>query len=219
MFPIRLPPENQIDALLMAYRSGFFPMAEGRYKPEVSWLNPEFRGILPLTGFSPSRSLRKAVAREPYTVTVDQDFRQVIRECAAINEIRTETWINDAIMDLYTNLFEKGSAHSVECWDGDCLVGGLYGVSIGAVFFGESMFSRRSDASKIALAHLVTRLQAGGYLLLDIQFVTEHLKKLGAIEISRVDYLARLGQAIDKTGNFHLLDSTGGRDSIEISAS
>lgn len=219
MFPVKLSREEKVEALLRAYRGGFFPMAEGRYEPEVGWFNPDFRGIMPLMGFSPSRSLRRTLRRGLYKVTVDKNFRRVIGECADTNEVRTDTWINSAIMELYTDLFHKGNAHSVECWDGDCLAGGLYGVSIGAAFFGESMFSRRSDASKIALAHLVKRLVVGGYLLLDIQFVTEHLKGLGAIEISRANYLARLNQAVKQTANFHLLGSTGGSDSTETSVS
>lgn len=219
MFPITLSRKEKIEALLTAYRGGFFPMAEGRFEPVVSWLNPELRGIMPLMGFTTSRSLRRTLGRELYTVTVDQNFREVIGKCAETNESRTDTWINGEIMDVYTELFEKGYAHSVECWDGECLAGGLYGVSIGAAFFGESMFSRRSDASKIALAHLVARLLVGGYLLLDIQFVTKHLKKMGAIEISRADYLRRLGQAVNKTADFHFLSSTGGRDSIETPVS
>lgn len=153
----------------------------------------------------------------PYKITVDKSFRQVIQQCAEVTQIRTETWINGEIIDLYTDLYSHGKAHSVECWAGDDLVGGLYGVSIGAAFFGESMFSRRPDTSKVALAHLVTRLIAGGYLLLDVQFITEHLRRLGAVEISREDYLGRLGLAVSKTADFHWLDSTGGKGSTSTS--
>jgi leucyl/phenylalanyl-tRNA--protein transferase len=188
-------------------------MGGGRCNPEVRWVNPELRGILPLMGFSPSRSLRRTLRRMPYKVTVDQSFGRVIRHCAETTQIRAETWINGEIMDLYSDLYNDGKAHSVECWAGDELVGGLYGVSIGAAFFGESMFSRRVDTSKVALAHLVARLVEGAYLLLDVQFITEHLRRLGAIEISREDYLGRLGVAVSETADFYRLDSIGGKDS------
>jgi len=217
VFPAQLSRADRVDALLRAYRSGFFPMGEGRRNPVVRWVNPELRGILPLLEFNPSRSLRRSLRRMPYKVTVDKSFRQVIQQCAEVTQIRTETWINGEIIDLYTDLYSHGKAHSVECWAGDDLVGGLYGVSIGAAFFGESMFSRRPDTSKVALAHLVTRLIAGGYLLLDVQFITEHLRRLGAVEISREDYLGRLGLAVSKAADFHWLDSTGGKGSTSTS--
>jgi len=201
----------------MAYRSGFFPMGEGRCNPVVRWINPEFRGILPLKEFNPSRSLRRTLRRMPYKVTVDRSFRQVVQKCAEPTQIRPETWINGEIMDLYTDLHSHGKAHSVECWAGDVLVGGLYGVSIGAAFFGESMFSRCPDTSKVALVHLVTRLLAGGYLLLDVQFITEHLRRLGAVEISREDYLGRLGVAVSKNADFYWLDCIGGKGSTSTS--
>ena len=203
MFPAQLSRGDRVKALLMAYRSGFFPMGEGRCNPVVRWVNPELRGILPLMEFNPSRSLHRTLRRKSYKVTVDQSFRRVVQQCAQATQVRKETWINGEIIELYTDLYSHGKAHSVECWVGDVLVGGLYGVSIGAAFFGESMFSRRSDASKVALAHLVTRLVAGGYLLLDVQFVTEHLRRLGAVEISREDYLGRLEVAVSKNADFY----------------
>ena len=217
MFAAQLSRADRVKALLMAYRSGFFPMGEGRCDSVVRWVNPELRGILPLMEFKPSRSLRRTLRRTPYKVTVDQSFRRVVQKCAEATPLRKETWINSEILDLYTDLYNHGKAHSVECWVEDVLVGGLYGVSIGAAFFGESMFSRRPDTSKVALAHLVTRLVAGGYLLLDVQFITEHLRRLGAVEISREDYLGYLGEAVRNTADFYWLDSTGGRGSTSTS--
>lgn len=174
-------------------------MSEGRDDPEVFWVDPKLRGIFPLDGFRISRSLARRMRRQDYRVTFDAAFDDVIAGCAD----RPETWINDTIVGLYQALFAQQRAHSVEVWQGDTLVGGVYGVSIGAAFFGESMFSRATDASKIALAYLVDRLRAGGYLLFDTQFTTPHLESLGAIEIPRAQYQHRLAKAVGQQASFH----------------
>ena len=180
-FAVELTPE----LILRAYRAGIFPMAEDASSDDLFWVSPEQRGIIPLDGFHISKSLRKTLASNPYAVRVDTDFAAVIEGCATAGTDRDSTWINPAIRRLYGKLFERGFVHTVEVWDGPDLVGGLYGVSIGAAFFGESMFHRKTDCSKIALAHLCARLRAGGYRLLDTQFVTDHLKTFGGIEIPR----------------------------------
>ncbi len=185
----RLTPE----LLLQAYASGIFPMAESQDDPEVFWVDPSRRGILPLRGFHISRSLRRAIRAERYTARFDTDFEGVLRGCAD----REVTWINDTIFDIYLKLFHAGHAHSQELWEGDELVGGVYGVALGGAFFGESMFSRRRDASKIALAWLIDRLRLTGFTLFDTQFMTDHLRSLGGLEISRRDYLARLEEALE----------------------
>ncbi len=216
-----LPDDNarktRVSALLSAYRSGLFPMGEARESPEIYWVNPDFRGIIPLNQVAPVRSLRRALRGNSYVVTVDINFRRVIEMCAEITPSRPESWINSEIIKWYTDLHAEGYAHSVECWKNNYLVGGLYGVSIGAAFFGESMFSRETNASKVALAHLVQRLIKGGYTLLDVQFVTAHLSRLGAIEVSRAEYLEFLDGALRKTADFHSMTSTGGKDSISTS--
>ena len=188
------------EIVLQAYASGIFPMAETRDDTEIFWVDPKRRGILPLDGFHISRSLRRRILSNAYTVTFDRDFDGVVTGCAS----REETWINAQIADLYHQLFEQGHAHSVEVWEGDALVGGVYGVVLGGVYFGESMFSRRRDASKVALAYLVDRLTIGGFLLFDTQFLTEHLASLGAIEITRAEYHDRLAQALAARASFHL---------------
>jgi leucyl/phenylalanyl-tRNA--protein transferase len=185
----RLTPE----LLLQAYASGIFPMAESQDDPEVFWVDPSRRGILPLRGFHISRSLRRAIRAERYTARFDTDFEGVLRGCAD----REVTWINDTIFEIYLELFHAGHAHSQELWEGDELVGGVYGVALGGAFFGESMFSRRRDASKIALAWLIDRLRLTGFTLFDTQFMTDHLRSLGGLEISRRDYLARLEEALE----------------------
>jgi len=191
------------ETLLAAYCQGIFPMGRDRDDPGMVWLSPEMRGVFPLYGLRVSRSLRKTFRKAPFAVSADTDFSGVIAACAAPAPGREDTWITPRIAALYTQLFEMGFAHSIECRaDGD-LVGGLYGVSIGAAFFGESMFSRRTDASKIALIHLLARLRAGGYILLDTQFITDHLARLGALEISREQYLDRLSRAIRAEADFH----------------
>lgn len=181
------------DTLLQGYASGVFPMGEGRDTDEVYWVRPRARGILPLGGFHMSRSLAKTIRKEPFRVTLNQDFSGVIEGCAA----RDETWINDTIFAAYEGLFARGQAHSFELWDASDLIGGVYGVTLGGAFFGESMFSRRRDASKIALAYAVTHLAATGFTLFDTQFLTDHLATLGGIEIPQAEYMTLLEAALE----------------------
>jgi len=192
--------------LLRAYAAGIFPMAESADSRELHWFDPERRGILPLDGFHVARSLRKTVRRGPFEVRCDSAFHAVIEACAETTEDRPKTWINDDIVRLYTDLFKAGFAHSVECWREGRMVGGLYGVSIGGAYFGESMFSRETDASKVALVHLVARLRAAGFTLLDTQFVTGHLSHFGAVEIPRADYRRRLNRALELKTDFPGVD-------------
>ncbi|NBE08795.1 leucyl/phenylalanyl-tRNA--protein transferase [Paragemmobacter ruber] len=187
------------DILLRAYAAGIFPMAESRDDPQIHWVDPRRRGILPLDGFHISRSLRRRILRSDWRVSADTAFAQTVQACAA----RDETWINATIYDTYLALHRMGFAHSLEIWDGDTLIGGVYGVTLGRAFFGESMFSRRTDASKLALAYTVHRLRAGGFTLFDTQFLTAHLATLGGIEISRGDYHRRLGAALEGRAQFH----------------
>ena len=190
------------DLLLRAYAVGIFPMAESADDPEIFWVDPDFRGILPLDGFHLPRRLRRTLRTAGFEVRCDSAFIEVVEGCAEPTAERPKTWINDEIVRLYSSLFKRGAAHSVETWRDGRLVGGLYGVSIGAAFFGESMFSRITDASKVALCHLVARLKAGGYTLLDTQFVTEHLQRFGAVEIPRAEYRRRLAAALKGRGYF-----------------
>jgi len=178
-------------------------MAESRDDPELFWVDPEMRGIIPLDEFHVPRRLKKTVRRNIYDVRFDTAFDEVIRACAEAKAGRQETWINDEIIDLYTKLHHMGHTHSVECWRDGKLVGGLYGISLKGAFFGESMFSRQTDASKVALVHLVARLHLGGYKLLDTQFVTEHLTQFGAIEIPRPDYHTILDHALKERAVFY----------------
>lgn len=187
------------DHLLMGYAQGIFPMAEGRHDPVVHWVDPRERGIMPLDAFHISRSLARRIRRWPHQVTVDRDFAGVVQACAD----RPETWINATIFDLYAQLHARGVAHSLEVWESDALIGGVYGVVLGAAFFGESMFSRRTDGSKIALAYLVHRLRTGGFTLFDTQFLTPHLASLGGIEIPRAAYQRMLAQALPRTATFY----------------
>ncbi|MET0605407.1 MAG: leucyl/phenylalanyl-tRNA--protein transferase [Beijerinckiaceae bacterium] len=189
---IKITPE----LVLRAYAAGVFPMAESADDPGLYWVEPQDRGVIPLSGLTVSRSLAKAVRQERYETRVDHDFDGVIAACAAQAPGRSSTWINRRIRALYRGLFDIGHAHTVECWREGALVGGLYGVSLGAAFFGESMFHRETDASKVALVHLVARLRSAGYVLLDAQFVTEHLASLGAIEITRARYKELLTDAV-----------------------
>ena len=189
--------------LLCAYASGLFPMANDRHDPTIHWIEPRRRGILPLDGFRQPRSLRKAVRRQRYEIRADAAFERVIEACAAPRPERPRTWLNEELIGLYCELHEMGFAHSVEAWEGARLVGGLYGVSLGAAFFGESMFTRERDASKIALVALVERLRAGGYGLLDTQFVTDHLRRFGAIEVSAETYRRELQRAIARQAVFY----------------
>ncbi len=181
---------------LRAYRVGLFPMAETRRGSRLYWLDPEQRGILPLDGFHLPKRLRRTVLSGEYRVTSNRAFGAVITGCAASGPGREDTWINPDIERLFQDLHRQGYAHSIECWQGETLVGGLYGVSLGGVFFGESMFSRARDASKVALVHLVARMRIGGYVLLDTQFVTSHLAQFGAIEVPRDTYKAMLATAV-----------------------
>ena len=197
-----------LNNLLTAYANGIFPMSEDRRDPSIFWVDPEFRGILPLDDFHIPRRLRKAVRQDRYDIRVDSAFHECVLACAEPQPGRKSTWINDTIIQLYRSLHKQGFAHSVECWQDDLLVGGLYGVSLGSAFFGESMFSRMEDASKVALVHLVARLKYGGYQLLDTQFVTEHLLQFGVIEIPRDDYKKLLAKAIDQEADFYALPNT-----------
>lgn len=204
------------EELLNCYARGVFPMAEGRDDPRIYLLDPDERGIIPLDDFHASRSLRKTVRQNAFQVTVDHDFTAVVAACAQPAPGREETWINDGIIGLYSDLHSAGYAHSIECWSAGELVGGLYGVSLGAAFFGESMFSRRRDASKVALVHLIARLRAGGYSLLDTQFTTEHLESFGAITIDRSRYREHLSDALIFEADFKALpDEISGDQALQ----
>jgi leucyl/phenylalanyl-tRNA--protein transferase len=188
--------------LLACYARGVFPMADARDDDRVFLIDPERRGVIPLGGFHVSHRLARTVRADPFEVRVDTAFRDVVQACAAAKPGRLETWINHPIEALYVHLHDIGHAHSVECWADGELVGGLYGVTLKAAFFGESMFSRRTDASKVALVHLVARLIAGGYRLLDAQFLTDHLTQFGAEEIARDEYHRRLAAALERDASF-----------------
>lgn len=195
-------PKITPEMLLRAYAIGIFPMAEARHDPNLYWIDPELRGILPLGDFHVPRSLRKTMRNGTFSVTFDQAFEDVVLGCAEPAPGRRQTWINDIIFDLCRKLHAMGFAHSVETWQDGQLVGGLYGIALGGAFFGESMFSRETDASKVALVRLVDRLRAGGYTLLDTQFVTKHLTQFGAIEIPREEYRRRLTEALKRPARF-----------------
>ncbi len=188
--------------LLGAYASGIFPMAESRNDPDLYWIDPDMRGVIPLDRFHIPRRLRRTLRANPFDIRCNSAFLETVRGCAEPNGDRPETWINDEIQRLYCALYDMGFAHSVECWDGDELVGGLYGVSLGGAFFGESMFSRATDASKIALCHLAARLRKSGFVLLDSQFVTDHLRQFGTEEIDRAAYKSRLAEALKVNADF-----------------
>jgi leucyl/phenylalanyl-tRNA--protein transferase len=190
------------ELLLRAYAAGIFPMGENRDDPTLYWIDPERRGVIPLAGFHVPRRLARTIRGSDDWAIVDRSFDTVVRACAAPARGRNTTWINDEILRLYGELHRRGHAHSVEIWRNERLIGGLYGVVLGAAFFGESMFSLERDASKVALVHLVARLRAGGFRLLDTQFVTEHLSRFGTIELARVDYHRLLAQAIDQSADF-----------------
>ena len=191
------------ELMLRAYQAGLFPMAETRSGDKLYWLDPERRGVLPLDGFHLPRRLRRTVLGGGLRVTSDAAFGQVIAGCAEQAPGRDDTWINPEIERLFMALHRMGHAHSLETWQGDTLVGGLYGVALGGAFFGESMFSRATDASKVALVHLVARLRLGGFRLLDTQFVTVHLAQFGAIEIARDIYKSLLAVAVAVTAPWH----------------
>lgn len=186
------------ELLLKGYANGIFPMAESRDDPDVFWVDPRKRGILPLDAFHISRSLARAMRRSTWTLTADTDFEGVVDGCAD----RADTWINPKIRRLYSALYDSRHAHSIEVWEGTTLVGGVYGVVLGAAFFGESMFSRRTNASKMALAGCVDRLRRGGFSLFDTQFLTDHLASLGAIEVTRARYHTLLDAAMNQTADF-----------------
>jgi leucyl/phenylalanyl-tRNA---protein transferase len=210
------------EVLLRAYACGIFPMAESADDPTLFWVEPEQRGVIPLDGLKVSSRLARTVRSDRFTVTVDKAFSEVLDGCAEPKPGRDNTWINRRIRTLYTGLFRLGHCHSVEVWQDDALVGGLYGVNLGGAFFGESMFHRASDASKVALVHLVARLIAGGFTLLDTQYVTEHLRSLGAIEISRRRYRSQLDLALLHEADFAALPLDGpvsGADAMAILAS
>lgn len=218
----RLDPQ----LVLGAYGVGVFPMADGRDADHVYWVEPQRRAVLPLDGFHLARSLRKTLLGDRFRVTADQAFDAVLELCAEGAADRPDTWINPSIAEAFGRLHRLGFAHSVECWEGERLVGGLYGLALGRAFFGESMVSRATDASKVALAWLVARLRAGGFTLLDCQFQTAHLASLGAIEIDRAAYKALLGGALSEgaaasagagdaaLGDFFALDAGAFRDAV-----
>ncbi|WP_028465764.1 leucyl/phenylalanyl-tRNA--protein transferase [Nisaea denitrificans] len=191
------------ELLLQAYAIGVFPMAESHDDARTFFVDPEERGVLPLNTFHVSRSLRKEVKRRRFDIRCDTDFKAVLEGCAEPRDERPDTWINDEIFRLYMSLHEMGYGHSVECWHDGKLVGGLYGVALGAAFFGESMFSREPNASKVALVHLVARLKASGFTLLDSQFITDHLAQFGAVEIPRQNYRDQLAEAIKIPAEFY----------------
>ncbi|MCP5074070.1 MAG: leucyl/phenylalanyl-tRNA--protein transferase [Rhodobacteraceae bacterium] len=185
--------------LLQAYASGVFPMADSADDPEIFWVDPQLRGVIPLDGFHISRSLARRIRREPFRITMNKDFTGVVDACAN----RSKTWINQRIAQLYAQLHHMGFAHSLEVWEAGELVGGVYGVTLGGAFFGESMFSTRTDASKMALAYLIAHLRQVGFVLFDTQFLTPHLASLGAIEISRSDYHQKLIVALNIKASFN----------------
>lgn len=197
----RIPQPQELDPelVLRAYAMGVFPMADHRTADSVYWVEPKLRGIMPLDGFHLSKSLRKTILSDRFRVTADQAFPRILQLCAESAADRPDTWISGPIERVFTELHRRGFAHSIECWDGDRLAGGLYGLALGRAFFGESMVTRVRDASKVAFAHLVARLKAGGFVLLDCQFQTGHLASLGAIEIPRDDYVALLGAALGES--------------------
>jgi leucyl/phenylalanyl-tRNA--protein transferase len=190
------------ELLLRAYATGIFPMAQSRRDRELYWIDPEWRGILPLDRFHVPRRLRRTLRQRIFDVRVDTAFRDVMLACAEVTAERPDSWINDEIIAAYTELYHSGHAHSVECWLGDTLAGGLYGVSMGGAFFGESMFTRVTDASKVALVHLAARLYHGGYSLLDTQFITKHLQQFGAVEVPRPRYQSLLAAALKTKATF-----------------
>ena len=191
---ISLAPET----LIRAYCNGIFPMAEGKDTNKILWISPEVRGVIPLNKFHISKSLRRSIVKRDYKIKINTDFLGVIKNCAD----RSESWINSDILKAYSDLFNLGFCHSIEVWDNDDLIGGIYGLAIKRAFFGESMFSKRPNASKIALAYLVSRLKYGEFLLFDVQFQSEHLKTLGAIEVLKANYQDLLKNALEGDANF-----------------
>jgi leucyl/phenylalanyl-tRNA--protein transferase len=200
--------------LLRAYAAGLFPMAEDAEAEYLHWFDPRERGIFPLEGLIVSKSLAKTIKAQKFDIRVDANFDAVLAGCAESRPGREKTWINRRIATLFRELFEMGFVHTVEAWRGDELVGGLYGLALGGAFFGESMFHRATDASKVCLAYLVARLRFGGFSLLDTQFVTPHLESLGAIEITRAEYHGRLESALAIEGDFHALDARAAPEAV-----
>jgi leucyl/phenylalanyl-tRNA--protein transferase len=201
-------PEIDVNDLLRAYAYGIFPMAESADSDELLWFEPVMRGLIPLEGFHVSSRLRRTVRQDRFELSHDIAFREVMMACAGNSRTgRETTWINRRILDLYTELHRHGFAHSVETWRDGRLVGGLYGVSLGGAFFGESMFSLETDASKVALVHLVARLRFGGYRLLDTQWLTAHLSQFGAFEVPKTKYRRLLQEALEVQGDFDALPS------------
>jgi leucyl/phenylalanyl-tRNA--protein transferase len=206
-----------VDDLIDCYRRGVFPMADARHDRRVFLVDPARRGVLPLERFHVSRRLARTIRSDRFDVRIDTEFSAVVAACAAPKTGRMETWINEPIQRMCDALFERGVAHSIEAWREGRLVGGLYGLALGGVFFGESMFTTERDASKVALAHLIARLRAGGFRLLDTQFLTDHLASLGAEEISRTDYAARLAEALAVQADFGRIDPyAGGTAAMQV---
>ncbi len=196
-------PDLTPELLLCAYANGIFPMADDRDDPVIQWIDPHHRGIIPLDRYHISRSLKRVIRQQRFELRANTAFEAVIKSCAECRPDRPRTWLNDQLIELYCTLHDRHYAHSVECWSDDRLVGGVYGLSLGGAFFGESMFSRARDASKVALASLIERLKQGDYRLLDTQFVTDHLKRFGAIQIPRDAYIRRLREALLVEARFH----------------
>ena len=211
----RLTPE----LLLAAYSQGVFPMAERRDDPNLFWVSPDTRGVLPRNAFHVSHRLARTVRSDRFEVRTDTAFEDVMRACAEPAAGREESWINAEILSVYTELHRQGHAHSVECWHEDRLVGGLYGVNLGAAFFGESMFMRERDASKVALVHLVARLIKGGFTLLDAQFLTDHLARFGAVAIPRAAYMKLLAKALTKDADFYCPEPSGSSGNFSLAPS
>ena len=191
------------ETILKGYSLGIFPMSESFDDPNIYWINPKKRGVIPINDFKVSKSLKKEIKRNKFKITINKNFNDVITSCAKKTKDRPTTWINKDIINLYSNLHKIGHAHSIEAWFKNKLVGGLYGVSLGSAFFGESMFSTMSNASKICLVYLIANLKVKGFTLLDTQFINPYLKKLGAVEISRKKYLKILGSSLNKNTNFN----------------
>lgn len=205
--------------LLRAYAAGIFPMAESATDSALYWVEPEERGLIPLDGLRISRSLRRSIRRRRFEIRIDSDFASVIDACAEARPGRKSTWINNRIRSLYGQLHRMGACHSVECWREGRLVGGLYGVRIGAAFFGESMFSRETDASKMALVHLVARLNAGRFMVLDAQFVNPHLERLGARSVPKAAYMKLLEPALEANADFFAFRDDGDPERVLAYAS
>lgn len=206
--------EISANVLLKAYTCGIFPMAESADSSELHWIDPEFRGALPLGELRIPRRLKRTIRQERFEVRVDHDFFKVIDHCAAAQPDRPSTWINDRIRTLYGELFDRGYCHTIETYREGKLVGGLYGVALQSAFFGESMFSRETDASKVALVYLCARLIQGGFTLLDTQFITRHLAQFGALEIPRAAFHEKLTHALQKTADFAALDENAPADKV-----